>query len=93
MNEIGKRLGFALVFTGVVVALNTYVVLNGSAETFYEGITEFLASTDKGAETELPPDLLQLEDDCGQLAQVPDDTVGARSVSHTNCAEGTAIGI
>ena len=94
MNNTGNRLGFALVFTVFAVVFNIYVVLNGSAETFYERVTDFLLSDDdQTAETDLQHDYQLLNDDCTLLAEIHGGTARSTSVSHTGCNSNSAIGI
>jgi hypothetical protein len=94
MNNTGNRLGFALVFTVFAVVLNIYVVLNGSAETFYERVTDLLLNDDNHtAEADLQQDYQLLNDGCSQLAEMHGGAARSTSVSHTRCNSNGAIGI
>lgn len=94
MNGTGKRLGFALVFTGFVITFNIYAVLNGSAERFYEGVNSVLLGDDRQtAEVNLQPDYPAFDNDCSQLAELRNNAAKATSVRHTPCSDKDPIGI
>lgn len=94
MKGTGNRLGFALLFTGFAVALNAYVVMNGSAAQFYENVTETFFSDNKHtAEVNPESEYRLLDDDCSRLAQLQNGPVMTTAVSQTKCSRNDAVGI